>query len=156
MLRPPLLLLLAFASGVIVFVSSQAALEGVSRFGLVVSEIMYQPSEPSPAEQAAGFESATDFEFLELTNITDGSLLVSDYRLGGDINVAFSSSGIESVGVGESLVFVKNVEAFTLRYGDVIPIAGIFDGDLADEGGEFVLERSDGLEGLTIGSVIGI
>lgn len=36
---------------------------------LVISEIMYNPSDTTPAEAAAGFERE-DFEFIELQNIS--------------------------------------------------------------------------------------
>ena len=51
---------------------------------LVTDEIMYAPSQPTAAETAAGY-SASDFEYVELTNRSSAAVPLNDYEVTGGI-----------------------------------------------------------------------
>ena len=50
---------------------SSAESEPASSQNIVISEIMYNPADPSSTEIEAGFTDADQFEFIELLNIGD-------------------------------------------------------------------------------------
>lgn len=98
---------------------------------LVISEIMYHPPDPTPAEIAAGFDDDDYFEYIELRNVGTQTLDLSDVRFtkGVDIDLA------GTLPPGEYLLVVNNVAAFEMRYGAGQPVAGAWSGKL-DNGGE--------------------
>ena len=51
----------------------------VYKEGLVISEFMYNPLDASDAEELAGFNTS-DFEFIEIKNVGDVPLDLSDIR----------------------------------------------------------------------------
>jgi len=119
---------------------------------LRVTEIMYNPAEPSAAEIAAGFTDNDDFEFIELTNIGDAALLNLDgVHFSQGIQFVFPEMFLPS---GESVVLVRNLAAFSARYDAAgMNIAGEFrdpiDGsNRLDNGGETL--RLDDATGSTI------
>jgi len=107
---------------------------------LVVSEIHYHPSDPTPSEIALGFTNDDDFEFLELTNIGTGPADLSSIRISGGITFNFSTSSITNLATGERVLIVKNQAAFESRYGAELPIAGEFSGSLNNAGDSLILE----------------
>jgi hypothetical protein len=56
---------------------------------LVVNEIMYHPPDPRAAEQAAGFLTDEDFEFLELYNRSAAPLTLADFYVGDGVGFTF-------------------------------------------------------------------
>jgi len=102
---------------------------------LVVSEIDYHPSDPTPAELNVNPNfTADDFEFVELLNT--GNKTVDLLNAHFDLGVTFDF-GNTSVAPGQRAVLVKNVAAFQARYGTGIPIAGVYGGSFSN-GGEAV------------------
>ena len=51
------------------------------RSSLVVTEIMYHPADPTPAEIAAGYLDDNDFEFIEIRNVSDSTVSLLDRAL---------------------------------------------------------------------------
>jgi hypothetical protein len=105
--------------------------------GLVISELMYHPADPSPAELAAGFNDDDDFEFIELHNAGPVPLDLSDLRFtkGADFN--FLDADITTLAPGGFVLVVSNRAAFEMRYGTGLPVAGEWDpADRLDNGGE--------------------
>jgi hypothetical protein len=102
---------------------------------LMVTEFMYRPLGPSAAE-VGYFEG--DFEFVELMNIsTSLTLDLSNVRFTKGIDFNFAGSAITSLAPGARVVVVKNLAAFTLRYGAGRPVAGAWDAeDNLSNGGE--------------------
>ncbi|MGK0186400.1 MAG: hypothetical protein ACI9R3_002183 [Verrucomicrobiales bacterium] len=98
---------------------------------LVVSEIMYHPSAPSPAEIAAGFDDDDFFEFIEIRNIGDRVLDLSGVRFTKGIDIDLSGS----IAPGGYVLVVNHVAAFEMRYGAGLPVVGAWSGKL-DNGGE--------------------
>ena len=78
-----------------------------------VTEVMYSPAEPTATEFAAGFENANDFEFIEITNISDRTLPLTGLRFDNGIDFTF---GEVSIAPDEYVVVVSNRAAFEFRY----------------------------------------
>ena len=105
--------------------------------GLVISEVMYHPGEPSAAEFAAGFTDDDAFEFIELRNVGSVALDLTDLRLTKGVDFDFLGSEITSLAPGGFVLVVANRAAFEMRYGTSLPIAGEWEsGDKLDNGGE--------------------
>ena len=114
---------------------------------VVLSEIMYHPANPTEAEVAAGFTTG-DFEYLELRNLEGVPV---------DLTALFFLRGVNFTFADGSLLqpharglIVSNPEAFALRYGDGLPVLGVFDGSLDDSGERLAVVRSwdDGIQDL--------
>ncbi len=104
---------------------------------LVVSEVMYHPAPVTPAEFAAGFGDE-DFEFIEVRNVSATSVDLTDVRFTKGIDFDFAPG--TTLAAGAATLVVKNVAAFTLRYGTGKPVAGPYlDGTLKNEGEEIKL-----------------
>ena len=141
-LKPPLFV--AALPFIVLFLAwSQASREGVSRIGLVVSEIMYQPLEPTAEEMEAGLSSADAFEFLEITNVSGAPVPVKDLEVTGAVNFRFAHAEIDLVGPGETVLVVNDRAGFTRRHGENLSVVGEFDGALPDDGGRLALKRGE-------------
>ena len=118
---------------------------------LRISEVHYHPAQLSAAEVAAGFDDVDEFEFLELVNISDSPIELNGVVMeivnvnGQDEGVSFdfSSGAITSLAPQARLVIVENLEAFQLRYGTGLPVAGQYVGKLGN-GGETVTMSGNG------------
>jgi hypothetical protein len=97
---------------------------------LRITEIMYHPPQP-PAGSPFVDE---DFEFIELKNIGPTAFDLPGVHFSDGIAFSFTDSAVKSLGPGRSVVVVKNVAAFKSRYGEGIPIAGAFLGNLDNVG----------------------
>ena len=53
-----------------------------------INEVMYDPSAPTAAEQAAGYSSA-DFQYIELTNRSSATQTLSNFYLSGGVGFSF-------------------------------------------------------------------
>jgi hypothetical protein len=91
---------------------------------------MFHPSalsgNPTPADE---------FEYLELKNIsTNVTLNLAGVRLVNGIEFNFTGSAVTSLAPGRHVLVVKNMAAFTARYGSGLPVAGQFTGNLDNDG----------------------
>ncbi len=102
---------------------------------LVISEIMYHPTDPTAAEIAAGFTNDDAFEYLEVRNVGPLIIDLADVRFTKGIDFDFASSAVTSLAPGAFVLVVDNGAAFDLRYGAGKPVAGAWSGKL-DNGGE--------------------
>ena len=98
---------------------------------LVVSEIMYHPANPTAAETAAGYTDDDDFEYVELLNISNDRVDLSEARLDGSMSYRFPDRTI--LEPGERLVLARNPAAFAARYGNAV-VTGTYDGQLGNGG----------------------
>ena len=81
-----------------------------------ISEIMYNPAEPTAAEQAEGHTDNNDFEFIEIKNISATQTMpLSGLRFSDGIQFTFPNV---SVGPGDYVVVVKDRDAFEYPYGE--------------------------------------
>lgn len=96
---------------------------------LMITEIMYHPPVPTPAEIAAGGTNfKEDYEFLELRNISPTLTLdLSDVSFTKGVDFAFKDSAITSLAPGAFVLVVKNLASFQARYGTALPVAGVWD-----------------------------
>lgn len=125
------------------------------RDGLVISEFMYHPLGPSPAELAAGFDDEEFFEFIELYNAGAVPLDLSDLRFTKGVDFDFLGSAVTSLAPGEFVLVVSSQAAFELRYGEGLPIAGEWESSdrLSNAGERLKLSfgAGDGIRDLTYG-----
>jgi hypothetical protein len=113
---------------------------------LVVSEIHYHPADPSPSEIAAGFNSASAFEFIELTNTGTQPLDLSSTYLADAVSFRFSSAqpSARFIAPGARLVIVGNLSAFLSRHPTAAPsVAGVFSGSLSNSGETLTVRRTN-------------
>ena len=107
---------------------------------LRLSELHYHPADPTSAELLAGFTDSDEFEFLELVNISEQTVDLSDVRLvqqqvGSStqgVAFAFAHGSTQSLPPGGRVVVVENGGAFAERYGEGIPVAGVWSGRLSN------------------------
>ncbi len=102
--------------------------------GLRISELMYHPADPPGS-------SATEIEFIELTNVGETAIDVSGFQLAGGIQFAFPQT---TVGPSEYVVVVSNQAEYVRHYGQAARIAGEFDGQLSNAGESIQLVSSIG------------
>ncbi|MEN8864348.1 MAG: chitobiase/beta-hexosaminidase C-terminal domain-containing protein, partial [Akkermansiaceae bacterium] len=95
---------------------------------LTVSEIYYHPSAPSATEIAQPFiTSGSDFEFIELINISPDPLDLSGLSFTQGIDFSFPEN-FPFLGQGERVLIANNRKALEFRYGHLLtlPIGGEF------------------------------
>ena len=115
---------------------------------VAVSEINYDPAEPTAAEKAAVLEvAATDFEYVELKNV--GSRTVNTFEMKFAEGLPFKELKLapRTLGPGETALVVRRREAFVARYGSAqeAKIVGEWsDGSLNDGGETIQLQARDG------------
>ena len=98
---------------------------------LAVTEVHYNPSDATTAEEEGGFDNNDDFEFIELMNrgnqdiVLSGAALTQVETADGTEGVSFefSNGSIQKLSPGERVLVVENVAAFEARYGDGLPVA---------------------------------
>ncbi len=111
---------------------------------LAITELNYNPVDPSLAEEAALPDvSASDFEFVEIMNIGSATVDLDGIALTDGVEFDFTASSIDSLAPGERVLVVGDLEAFELRYGGGLSVAGAFGGSLRNSGESVTL--SDGL-----------
>src|SRR2546429_2149849 len=108
----------------------------VSTPPLVITEIMYHPQSPP----AGSPYTAEDFEFIELKNIGATALDLSGIHFTNGIEFSFANSAVTGLDSGQLVVIVKNLPAFTSRYGALPNITGEYSGSLDNAGERLSLE----------------
>ena len=98
---------------------------------VVISEIMYHPAEPTPAEIAAGFDDDDAFEYIEVRNVGGQAVELGDVRLTKGVDFDFDGM----LDAGETALVVNDLAGFEFRYGSGLPVVGVWSGKL-DNGGE--------------------
>ncbi len=108
----------------------------VAPTSLVLSELMYHPAAP-PAESPY---ATSDFEFIELKNVSNETVNLVGYHFVEGVQYAFTSnSAVQQLAPGERVLVVANASAFFSRYPEVAEIAGEYAGRLADGGERLTL-----------------
>ncbi|WP_200268118.1 lamin tail domain-containing protein [Luteolibacter pohnpeiensis] len=110
---------------------------------IVVSEMLYKPSNPTLAEISAGFDDQELFEFMEIRNVGSESYDLTGAYFEKGITFTFPSGFI--LAPGESCVIVPNAHAFAFRYGPGRNIAGTYVGALKNSGERIQLLSAAGL-----------
>ncbi len=114
---------------------------------LVVSKLHYHPPTPTAAEITAGFTSSDAFEYIELQNISAGTLDLRGVAVTDGVVFSFASAAITSLAAGARVLVVANPAALAARHGTGLPVAGTFTGSFHNAG-EFV--RVADVNGATI------
>ena len=100
---------------------------------LVISELMYHPGAPSEEELDAGYRRE-DFEFIEVYNRGRASLDLEPLRFTKGVDFDFDGGEVRLLEPGKTVLVVAHVEAFTMRYGDRLAVAGSYSGNLSNGG----------------------
>ncbi|MGC8886079.1 MAG: lamin tail domain-containing protein [Verrucomicrobiia bacterium] len=109
---------------------------------LRITELMYNPA---PVD-GSGYD-AQEFEYIELKNIGSAAISLIGVRFTNGINFDFSTSQVQSLSPGQKVLVVKNLNAFTSKYGDQTNlIAGVYSGNLDNNGERITLIDSNGEE----------
>lgn len=102
---------------------------------IVISEIMYNPAAETD------WPDADVFEFIELHNRGSSPVDLGGAAFTKGISFTFASNTI--VPPGGYIVVVKDLQAFTYRYGsNGVAVAGVYTGSLANEGERIALRLS--------------
>jgi hypothetical protein len=104
---------------------------------LAITEINYNPYDPTAAEIAAGFSEVDDFEFIEIRNVGDEAVDLTGVKLAVGITFDFTGAQVTTLEPGAYVVVARNLAAFQARYGAGRPVAGVFTGALSN-GGEIL------------------
>ena len=118
---------------------------------LRISEINYNPAAPTELEIAAGFNNNDDFEFIELLNISDQRIDLTNVQFarvevdGGTEGVDFAFAEATILEPGHRLVVVEDASAFESRYGNDLTVAGQWAGQLSNGGEQITLMAGDTL-----------
>jgi hypothetical protein len=119
------------------FVIAGEELVPASADNIALAEIHYHPANPSTTEEAAGFLDDGNFEYFEILNTSTNAVSLANIQMMEGVDMELLADGVQELAPGERALFVSNVEAFNFRYGDGLPIAGIFLNDTAlSNGGE--------------------
>jgi hypothetical protein len=114
---------------------------------LVIAEMMYNPANPTVTEQNSGWLGASEFEYIELQNISAQTLDLTNVRFTEGINFNFNDGDptVRTLPPGARVLIVANKSAYLFRHGAPIAsvkIAGNWVGSLSN-GGEQLLLRAD-------------
>jgi Lamin Tail Domain/CotH kinase protein/Chitobiase/beta-hexosaminidase C-terminal domain len=113
-----------------------------NRSPLRITEMNYNPAEPTALEGAAGFTDNNDFEYIELWNSAATVINLNGVVFTYGITFTFGNIDLQP---GEYIVAVKNLAAFEYRYGTGINVAGEYSGKLDSAGERIVLVDASGL-----------
>lgn len=108
----------------------------------IITEVHYAPLPPATPAELAVATDASQFEFLELQNIsTTATIDLTDVHFEAGIDFTFTGSAITSLQPGERVLIICDQAAFTARYGTIHNdrIAGEFSPTRLDNAGERIL-----------------
>ncbi|MEE2807883.1 MAG: lamin tail domain-containing protein [Verrucomicrobiota bacterium] len=100
---------------------------------LRISEIHFNPTDPTENERLEGFNNNDVFEFIEFQNVGSLPIQLEGYRISDAVDFTF---GPYALGPGEYAVVVADAEAFVMRYGKGLNLIGLFENGRLDDSGE--------------------
>ncbi len=107
-----------------------------------ITEINYNPYPLTEEEKEEGYDDSDDFEFIELTNLGDELLNLAGASFSRGIDFVFPDDPRSRMAPGQSLLVVRDAEAFAFRYG--AERARLIAGEFENETG--LSNRGEGLE----------
>jgi len=113
---------------------------GSSFLGLAITELNYHPHEPTGSEFLVS-TNADDYEFIEFQNLGSATINLAGAKFIAGITYTFPT---QTLAPGARTVIVKNLAAFTARYGSGINVSGAFGGQLSNGGEELHLTDTNG------------
>ena len=84
---------------------------------LVVTEVHYAPLPPATSEELAAANDASDFEFIEMKNVSGDTINLTAVKFTEGIDFDFTFSDVTSLAPGEFVLVVRNRASFEARYG---------------------------------------
>ncbi len=84
---------------------------------LVVTEVHYAPLPPETSEELAAANDASDFEFVEMKNVSGDTINLTAVRFTEGIDFDFTFSDVTTLAPGEFVLVVRNRASFEARYG---------------------------------------
>lgn len=112
---------------------------------IIISEINYHPSNPTPAESLINPNwQDNDFEFIELRNIGADTIDLTGAAFSAGITFSFTGPAARSLSPGESLVIAANPAACLARYPTSGPVSGPWTGGLSNAGETITLTTALG------------
>jgi hypothetical protein len=119
----------------------------VDELDIVITEVNYNPVDPTVAEAAllnlpVGDVNNDDFEFIEIKNIGSETISLVDVTLSNAVDFTFPDIDLAS---DELVVVVRDVATFEARYGSGINVAGVYEGGLNNSSDTIVLSDGNGV-----------
>ncbi|MBJ06409.1 MAG: hypothetical protein CMO40_04725 [Verrucomicrobiaceae bacterium] len=130
-------------------IRSEAFLVGGAPAGpgdLAVTELNYRPS-PAILEANRGYDQRSDFEYLEVMNISDTAIDLTGVSFTDGIEFEFDLGSIRYLAPRERVLIVANRDAFELRYANLtsrVRVAGEYRQNLSNDGETITLSAADG------------
>ena len=122
------------------------ATEAASAANTVVSELHYNPENPTLAAELALAPDKDEYEFIEILNIsTTARVDLTGIRFTAGITT--NPLGNQVLQPGERAIFVKNAAAIALRYAALTPaprVLGVYTGSLNNQGEQVILNAASG------------
>ncbi|MDB2685608.1 lamin tail domain-containing protein [Mariniblastus sp.] len=138
----------AFSSGEWSALNSALFAIPVSQSDLRITELQYNPADPSASEMSAGFLDNDDFEFIEIFNpSTTGTINLDGVQLSNGVMFDFGNVDLLP---GERVVVVEDIDAFMERYGDSANVLGQWSGALNNDGERVTLIDSSAEEIMSV------
>ena len=119
---------------------------------LMITEINFHPSDPTPAERALNPAwTDNDFEFIELRNRGAAPVDLSGASFSAGVEFTIPAEAEITLAPGEFVVVVSNPAAFAARYGAAIRVTGPWtSGNLSNGGEKLTLDGVNGLPVVTL------
>lgn len=121
--------------GTLIVVASTPASPSPPQSFLRITELMYNP----PILPGDTFPSQ-EYEYVELKNIGAADLSLSGVHFNVGIAFDFAGRSVTTLAAGQHMLLVKNIAAFTERYGAGFAIAGEYAGYLGNGGEQLRIE----------------
>jgi hypothetical protein len=98
---------------------------------LRITELHYHPQLSDQEKIIEDFKNENKFEFVELTNTGQVSINLNGIKFDSAIEFVFPPITLKP---GDFTLIVNNIAAFESRYGQSLPIAGAYNGQLSNSG----------------------
>jgi hypothetical protein len=123
-------------------------LDSATQNSVRITEISYNPYDPTAAEISAGYDDADDFEFVEITNMhPTGTVNLLNMQLFNGVSFILPDIDLNP---GESVVVVEDIDAFEARYGSSVTVAGQWTGGLSNNGETLALIDANAVEVMSV------
>ena len=123
--------------------ASSRQVRPVAEGDLLISEVMYHPPEPDERARAMGLTRRSDFEFLELLNVTSDAIDLTGMYCREGIYFFLASSRI--VDPGKRVVIARNVNGMSHRYPECA-VMTTYQGNLGNGRESIVIRAANGEE----------
>ncbi len=104
---------------------------------LIITEVMYHPTNPTVPEFSAGYDDDDYFEYIVTHNYGQMPHRLDEIRFTTGIVFDFDDAAIQTIDPNQFVIIANNTAAFEMRYGAGWPVAGAWmTGMKLDNGGE--------------------